>query len=60
MARLAGQYVLPVAGIALAEYSEGTPVPETENRRDWDFGRPFVAHNGGMEMLGTDVRPLGA
>lgn len=41
---------------ALAEYSEGVPAPETENRRDWDFGRPFVAYDGGMEMLGIEVR----
>lgn len=41
---------------ALAEYSEGIPAPETENRRDWDFGRPFVVYDGGMEMLGMEAR----
>lgn len=41
---------------ALAEYSEGMAVPETEDRRDWDFGHPFVTYDGGMEMLGTEMR----
>ncbi|WP_327679245.1 hypothetical protein [Kitasatospora sp. NBC_00458] len=41
---------------ALAEYSEGIPVPETESRRDWEFGYPFVAYDGGMQMLSREVR----
>ncbi|SFE27056.1 hypothetical protein SAMN05216251_102329 [Actinacidiphila alni] len=41
---------------ALAEYSEGIAVPETDERRDWEFGHPFVAYDGGMEMLGTETR----
>jgi hypothetical protein len=41
---------------ALAEYSEGDPAPETENRRHWDFGQPFVTYDGGMDMLSREVR----
>lgn len=41
---------------ALAEFSEGTAVPETDDRREWDFGYPFVTYDGGMEVLGTDMR----
>ncbi|MGW1072433.1 hypothetical protein [Streptomyces sp. NPDC002537] len=41
---------------ALAEYSEGTPLPETEGRRHWDFGRPFVTYEGGMAALSREVR----
>jgi hypothetical protein len=41
---------------ALAEYSEGTPLPETEDQRCWDFGAPFVAFDGGMEALSGEHR----
>ncbi|MEV7524356.1 hypothetical protein [Streptomyces sp. NPDC091371] len=41
---------------ALAEYSEGDPVPESENRRHWDFGQPFVTYDGGMDVLSREVR----
>ena len=41
---------------ALAEYSEGIPVPESEGRRDWDFGHPFVLYDGGIEILGSEAR----
>ncbi|MEW9520848.1 hypothetical protein [Streptomyces tubercidicus] len=41
---------------ALAEYTDGTPVPETENRRYWDFGQPFVTYDGGMDMLSRETR----
>lgn len=39
-----------------AEYAEGVPVPETENRRHWDFGQPFVTYDGGMDVLSREVR----
>jgi hypothetical protein len=41
---------------ALAEYSEGTPLAETEGRRHWDFGQPFVTYDGGVGMLSREVR----
>uniref|UniRef100_A0AAU2V813 Uncharacterized protein n=1 Tax=Streptomyces sp. NBC_00003 TaxID=2903608 RepID=A0AAU2V813_9ACTN len=41
---------------ALAEYSEGTSVPETEGRRSWDFGQPFVTYDGGVDMLSREAR----
>ncbi|WP_282202045.1 hypothetical protein [Kitasatospora fiedleri] len=41
---------------AMAEYAEGIPAPETATRRCWEFGRPFVAHDGGMRMLSREVR----
>ncbi|MGW2490550.1 hypothetical protein ACWCV9_25530 [Streptomyces sp. NPDC001606] len=41
---------------ALAEYSEGTSVSETEHRRSWDFGRPFVTYDGGVDMLSREAR----
>ncbi|ASU82589.1 hypothetical protein CDO52_07135 [Nocardiopsis gilva YIM 90087] len=41
---------------ALAEYSEGIPMPETEGRRHWDFGHPFVTYDGGMDTLSRDIR----
>ena len=41
---------------ALDEFSEGTPLFEYENRRRWDFEAPFVAHDGGMEVLSSDTR----
>ncbi|MFE0379809.1 hypothetical protein ACFW1M_30585 [Streptomyces inhibens] len=41
---------------ALAEYSEGVPVPETESQRHWDFGHPFVTYDGGMDTLSREVR----
>ncbi|MFH8787599.1 hypothetical protein [Streptomyces roseoverticillatus] len=41
---------------ALAEYSEGVPLPEAESRRYWDFGQPFVTYDGGMYMLSREAR----
>ncbi|MFD7546043.1 hypothetical protein [Streptomyces sp. NPDC059816] len=41
---------------ALAEYTEGTSVPETEDRRSWDFGQPFVTYDGGVDMLSREAR----
>ncbi|MFJ5119648.1 hypothetical protein [Kitasatospora sp. NPDC088548] len=41
---------------ALAEYSEAIPVPASESRRDWEFGYPFVAYDGGMQVLSREVR----
>lgn len=41
---------------ALAEFSDAIPVPETDNRRCWDFGAPFVAYDGGMDALSGEVR----
>lgn len=41
---------------ALAEYSEGIEPPETEDRRDWDFGAPFVAFAGGEDGLSREDR----
>lgn len=41
---------------ALAEYSEGTSAPETDGRRSWDFGQPFVTYDGGVDMLSREAR----
>ncbi|MFE3580950.1 hypothetical protein [Streptomyces vinaceus] len=41
---------------ALAEYEEGEDLPEVENRRYWDFGHPFVAYDGGVDVLSTETR----
>jgi hypothetical protein len=41
---------------ALAEYSEGTPPPEADNQRCWDFESPFVAFDGGIDALSGDTR----
>ncbi|MGK4579402.1 hypothetical protein [Kitasatospora sp. HPMI-4] len=41
---------------AWAEYSEGIPMPDTEGRREWEFGHPFVAYDGGMHVLSREVR----
>ncbi|MFK0221590.1 hypothetical protein ACIQWN_25785 [Streptomyces vinaceus] len=41
---------------ALAEYEQGEDLPEVENRRYWDFGRPFVTYDGGVDVLSTETR----
>lgn len=43
---------------AVAEYAEGFEVPESENRRNWDFGDPFVCFDGGLVGLGQRDRDL--
>lgn len=41
---------------ALAEYSEGIQLPETEHRRDWDFEAPFVVFDRWTLGLNPDDR----
>lgn len=41
---------------ALAEFSEGIPLPEADNQRYWDFGSPFVAFDGGIDALSSATR----
>lgn len=41
---------------ALVEYSEGVSPPETDNRRYWDFGFPFVVFDRGMDVLSAEAR----
>jgi hypothetical protein len=41
---------------ALADFSGETPLPETEGRREWDFGHPFVTYDGGVDTLGNETR----
>ncbi|WP_327402285.1 hypothetical protein OG194_20570 [Streptomyces sp. NBC_01288] len=41
---------------ALADFSGEAHLPETEGRREWDFGHPFVTYDGGVETLGRETR----
>lgn len=41
---------------AYAEYSEGIDIPETENRRYWNFGSPIVDATAEAHALSTYVR----
>ncbi|WP_067486079.1 hypothetical protein [Actinomadura hibisca] len=41
---------------ALAEYSEGTEPPETDDRRYWEFASPFVLFDGGAPELDRRIR----